>query len=110
LSSVNREYELEKQQYTSLAERHQSAVLAEDLERRRAGEQFTVLYPAYLPSSPSSPNILRLLLLSVLGGIVVAGGLAFGREYLDRSVYDARVLQNEFELPVLAEIPRIVTR
>ena len=51
LSSVNREYELEKQQYTSLAERHQSAVLAEDLERRRAGEQFTVLYPAYLPSS-----------------------------------------------------------
>jgi uncharacterized protein involved in exopolysaccharide biosynthesis len=110
LSSVNREYELEKQQYTSLAERHQSAVLAEDLERRRAGEQFTVLYPAYLPSSPSSPNILRLLLLSVLGGIVVAGGLAFGREYLDRSVYDARVLQNEFELPVLAEIPRIVAR
>jgi polysaccharide chain length determinant protein (PEP-CTERM system associated) len=110
LSSINREYELEKQQYTSLSERHQSALLAEDLERRRAGEQFAVLYPAYLPSSPSSPNIPRLLLLSILGSAVIAGGLAFGREYLDRSVYDARVLQNEFELPVLAEIPRIVAR
>jgi capsular polysaccharide biosynthesis protein len=49
-------------------------------------------------------------MLSVLGGFVVAGALAFGREYLDRSVYDARALQNEFELPVLAEIPRIGAR
>ena len=29
------------------------------------------------------------------------------REYLDRSVHDARGLRDEFELPVLAEIPRI---
>ena len=110
LASLNREYELEKQQYTSLSERHQASVLAEDLERRRAGEQFSVLYPAYLPSSPSSPNVPRLLLLSVLAGVVLSGGLAFGREYLDRSVYDARALQSEFELPVLAEIPRIAAR
>jgi polysaccharide chain length determinant protein (PEP-CTERM system associated) len=110
LSSVNREYDLEKQQYNSLAERHQAALLAEDLERRRAGEQFTVLYPAYLPTSPSSPNIPRVLLLSVLMGVVVAGALAFGREYLDRAVYDPRALSSEFELPVLVEIPRIAAR
>jgi polysaccharide chain length determinant protein (PEP-CTERM system associated) len=110
LSSITREYELEKQQYTSLSERHQAAVLAEDLERRRAGEQFAVLYPAFLPTAPSSPNVPRVLLLSVLGGIVAAGALAFGREYLDRSVYDAGALQAEFELPVLAEIPRIAVR
>ena len=36
-----------------------------------------------------------------------SSGLAFGREYLDRSVHDARGLRDEFELPVLAEIPRI---
>jgi len=110
LSSVNREYELEKQQYTSLSERHQSAVLAEDLERRRAGEQFAVLYPAFRPSQPSSPDVPRVLLLSLLVGVAVAGVLAFGREYLDRSVYDVRALQDEFELPVLAEIPRIAAR
>ena len=110
LSSVNREYDFEKQQYTSLAERHQSAVLAEDLERRRAGEQFTVLYPAFRPTRPSSPNVPRVLLLSVFAGIALAGLLALGREYLDRSVYDSRALQQEFELPVLAEIPRIAER
>lgn len=107
LSSLNREYELEKQQYNSLAERHQAALLAEDLERRRAGEQFAVLYPAGRPSQPSSPDVPRVMLLSLLGGIVVGAALAFGREYLDRSVHDARSLQSEFELPVLAEIPHI---
>jgi len=107
LGSLNREYELEKQQYNSLAERHQASLLAEDLERRRAGEQFAVLYPANRPSRPSSPNVPRVMLLSLLGGVVVGAALAFGREYLDRSVHDARALQTEFELPVLAEIPHI---
>jgi len=109
LLSLNREYELEKQQYNSLAERHQSAVLAEDLERRRAGEQFAILYPAYRPSTPSSPNVPRLMLIATLGGIVLGGMLAFAREYMDRSVHDARALQSQFELPVLAEIPHIAT-
>ena len=53
---------------------------------------------------------LVVLLLSTLAGLIVAAALAFGREYLDRSIYDSRTLQNEFELPVLAEIPRIATR
>lgn len=110
LGSINREYELEKQQYNGLSERHQAAVLAEDLERRRAGEQFAVLYPAFLPSQPSSPDVPRVLLLATLAGVIAAAAMTFGREYLDRSIYDARTLQNEFELPVLAEIPRIATR
>jgi polysaccharide chain length determinant protein (PEP-CTERM system associated) len=107
LSSLNREYELEKQQYNALAERHQSSLIVEDLERRRAGEQFAVLYPAGLPSKPDSPDVPRLLLFAIALGVVAGGVLAVGREYLDRSVYDARTLQSEYELPVLAEIPRI---
>jgi polysaccharide biosynthesis transport protein len=110
LSSVTREYELEKQQYNGLSERHQSAVLSEDLERRRAGEQFAVLYPAFLPSQPSSPDVPRVLLLAGLLGVLLGAVLVVGREYLDRSVHDVRALQSEFEIPVLAEIPRIATR
>ena len=110
MSTLTREYELEKEQYKQMAERHQTATVNEDLERRRAGEQFTVLYTAHRPSKPESPDVLRLMIVALLMGVVAGGVLAFAREYLDRSVYDARALQTEFNLPVLAEIPRIATR
>ena len=86
-------------------------MLAEDLERRRAGEQFAVLYPgvpavaAELARRASRAAARR----APYGHRRWAAVLAFGREYLDRSVYDVRALQSEFELPVLAEIPRIAS-
>ena len=108
LTSLQREYELEKANYASLMGRHKEAVLAEALERTRGNEQFAILYPAALPFRPASPNQVRLMLIATLGGLFLGAGLAVGREYLDRSVHDARALQQEFELPVLGEIPRIV--
>jgi uncharacterized protein involved in exopolysaccharide biosynthesis len=110
LSSLTREYDLEKQQYNALAERHQAALIAEDLERRRAGAQFAVLYPAFLPTEPDSPKVFRLMVLAVLAGVALGVALALGREYVDRSVHDARALEQAFDVPVLAEIPRIAAR
>jgi uncharacterized protein involved in exopolysaccharide biosynthesis len=66
-----------------------------------------VLNAASLPHDPESPNALRLLLLSVVLGIGLGGAAAIAREYFDRSVHDVRALQNEFDVPVLAEISRI---
>jgi capsular polysaccharide biosynthesis protein len=50
---------------------------------------------------------LRVMLISIVAGICLGAALTLGREYLDRSVHDVRALRDEFELPVLAEIPRI---
>ena len=66
-----------------------------------------MLYGAYLPDSPESPNRLRIMLMAIAAGLVLGLGMAFAREFLDRSVRDARVLQDDFDVPVLAEIPRI---
>jgi polysaccharide biosynthesis transport protein len=107
LTAVTRELEFAKDQYQRLAERHQNAKLAEDLERQRAGEQFTILYPASLPAAPSKPNVPMVLAFSLVGGVAVGGALAAARELFDRSVYDARAIQHEFNCPVLAEIPRL---
>jgi capsular polysaccharide biosynthesis protein len=46
------------------------------------------------------------MVVALLLGACLGGGLALGREYLDRSVHDARAL-NDLDLPVLGEIPRI---
>jgi polysaccharide chain length determinant protein (PEP-CTERM system associated) len=107
LASLQREYDLEKQQYTALSEKLQAAQLAENLERRQGGEQFKVIHAAYLPGAPESPNVPRLLLMAVGLGLCLGAASALGREYFDRSVHDVRGLQSEFEVPVLGEISTI---
>ena len=66
-----------------------------------------MLNPAFLPDRPDSPDLLKLMLLALAIGLVLGRAAVVGREFLDRSVHDARALQNEFEVPVLGEIPRI---
>lgn len=106
IATLQREYDLEKQQYAELTSRLRSAEMNESLERNRGGEKFTVLARAPFPSTPSSPNTQRLMIVALLLGLCAGGGLALGREYLDRSIHDTRAL-NDLELPVLGEIPRI---
>ena len=105
--SLQREYDLERGTYSDLSDKKQTALLDEELQRKQGGEQFAVLVPAGLPAEPFKPKPMRVMLMAIAAGLVLGGGLAFGREYLDRSVHDARGLRDEFELPVLAEIPRI---
>jgi polysaccharide chain length determinant protein (PEP-CTERM system associated) len=107
LTSVQRDYDLEKQQYSELSAKLRAATLAESVERNRTGEQFSVLYAATYPAEPSKPIPLRVMLLAIVGGLCVGGGLMLGREYLDRSVHDVRELRDELDLAVLGEVKRI---
>jgi polysaccharide biosynthesis transport protein len=107
LNSVQREYDLEKQQYSDLSAKLRAASIAENVERNRTGEQFSVLYPAAYPTEPSKPIPLRVMLLAVACGLCVGGALMLGREYLDRSVHDIRELRDELDLLVLGEVNRI---
>ncbi len=106
LASLVREHELEKRRYEDLSSKHQNALMAEELARKQGGERFSVLYPATLPGAPEKPNIIRLLIMSVGLGFALGAGLVVLREFMDRSVHDARGL-TEFDIPVLGEIPRI---
>ena len=106
IATLQREYDLEKHQYGELTSKLRDAEMSESLKRNRGGEQFAVLGRAPRPTAPSSPNTQRLMIFAVLLGLCAGGGLALGREYLDRSIHDTRAL-NDLELPVLGEIPRI---
>jgi uncharacterized protein involved in exopolysaccharide biosynthesis len=105
-TTLQREYELEKQQYAELNGRKRNSEIAEQMERSRGSEQFTVLARAGFPTEPDNPKPVRLWTIVLLVGCVIGGGLALGREYLDRSIHDSRAL-NDLDLPVLGEIPRI---
>jgi uncharacterized protein involved in exopolysaccharide biosynthesis len=107
LAPLEQAYELEKAQHQRLSERYQAAAMSESLETRQAGGQFAVLYPASKPTEPSRPNVPRVFAFCLIAGAVLGGALALTREYLDKSVHDARALQHEFEQVVLAEVPHL---
>jgi succinoglycan biosynthesis transport protein ExoP len=109
LATVQRDYDLEKDQYSQLSAKLHASTIAENVERNRSGEQFTILYPASYPTEPTKPVPWRVMLIAIAGGICLGGALGLGREYLDRSVHDFRELKDEFELPVLGEVTRIQT-
>ena len=107
LASVDRDVNLERDRYKDLKTKYDNARSAEDLARKQGGERFSVLYPAY-PGRPATPGQqIKLFLMTVALGFMLGAALVVGREFMDRSVHDARALQSEFEIPVLGEIPRI---
>jgi len=107
LATVQRDYELERVQYSELSTKLHASTIAENVERNRSGEQFTILYPASYPNEPTKPVPWRVMLLSIAAGVCLGGALSLGREYLDRSVHDVHELKDEFEVPVLGEVTHI---
>ena len=89
-------------------ERHAAALVQEQIARTRGGERFSVLNHAYVPQSPESPNRQRLLLMAVALGLALGAAPArsAASSSTDRFATPGQ-LQDEFEVPVLAEIPRI---
>jgi polysaccharide biosynthesis transport protein len=106
LAGVTREHESERQRYNDLKTKYDAALLQGDITRQQGGERFSVLYSASRPEL-ASMDPLRMLLLAFGAGMVLGAVMLVGREFLDRSVHDARSLQSEFEIPVLGEIPTI---
>ena len=109
LASMHARVELEKTRYTRSEAHVPAGAKAEDLARKQGGERFSVLYPATC-RRPSKPRSAALMAIAIVPGLVLGAAAAVGREFMDRSVHDARALQSEFEVPVLGEIPRIPAR
>ncbi len=104
LATIERDYNLEKQTYNDLSSKQRAASMAANVERNRSGERFDVLDAATLPLTPLKPIPLRVMLGSIVAGIILGAGLTLLREYFDGSVHDERELREELELPILGSI------
>jgi uncharacterized protein involved in exopolysaccharide biosynthesis len=107
MASLMREHHSTKESYERLLKKSQDAQQAENLEKRQKGEQFRVIDPARVPEKPFSPDVPKILLISLLAGLGGGVGLAFIREQMDRSFHDAGDVEIALGLKVLATIPRI---
>lgn len=109
LLSLNRDYENIQATYESLLNRKLEADIAVNMERRQKGEQFRVIDPARLPERPIEPDLRKLFLLVVALGVGLGAGIAVLLEFAKPTYRKADEIQDEYELPVLASIPVLLT-
>ena len=107
MASLLREYESTKVDYETLLKKSQGAQQAENLEKRQKGEQFKIIDPARVPEEPFSPDVPKILLISLFAGLAGGMALAFIREQMDRSFHDAADVELSLGIKVLATIPKI---
>jgi polysaccharide chain length determinant protein (PEP-CTERM system associated) len=110
LAELTRDYETLQKMYASLLGKSQESKIAANLERRQIGEQLKVLDPARTPERPFSPNRPLINFAGALGGLFFGLALAGFLEYRDSSFRTHDEVATVLSLPVLAQIPLIVTR
>jgi len=109
LQKLTRDYAAIKELYASLSKRYEEAQLAETLERQKGG-QFRILDPAIPPNEPVGPNRIRLILMGLILCLTIAAGAVVLAEQMDTSFHRVDEFWVFTNLPVLASVPRIVTR
>lgn len=107
LVAVQREYNLAQQQYNDATARLTTASLSENVARNHDTERFSLMYPASLPTEPISPVPLRVMLISLVAGVIAGVGLALVREFLDPAIHSTRDLGDEVDVPVLGEVAHV---
>jgi capsular polysaccharide biosynthesis protein len=70
-------------------------------------ERIVILTAATVPTAPASPNVLFNLVLAVVLGVTLNVALALLVDALRQPLPDADGIEREFDLPVIAQIPRL---
>ena len=107
---LSRDYKTMKELYNALLQRYQEAQVAESMEHGQKGDQFRLLDQAIPSTRPAAPSRLRLIFIGLILSIGLAGGAVKLIEHRDTSFHMLKELQAFTKVPVLARIPRIVTK
>lgn len=109
LKDTSRDYATTVDLYDSLMKRYEDALLSENMETRKSGEQFRILDAALTPTAPAAPDRVQLLLLALGFSIALAAAAVLLAEKLDSSFHSLDDLRAFTAVPVLGTIPPIVT-
>ncbi|MES1245319.1 MAG: GNVR domain-containing protein [Acidobacteriota bacterium] len=108
LLSLTRDYDNIQKSYDSLLAKRIDASLAQNLEKSRQSEQFTILEKAIPPADPYWPNPVLLLAIGLAGGALAGVIAAFLRDRTDSTFSESDALQHAFPgVAVLAAIPQL---
>ena len=108
LLSLRRDYQNIQTNYDSLLARKLESELAVNMERKQKGEQFRILDPAQISTTPIEPDMRKLFLIYIGIGLGIGAGLIYIFEFLSTSFKNPDEIEVELDLPVLGTIPHII--
>lgn len=102
-----RDLDSSRARFRELRDKQMQAQVAEQLERGRKAERFTLIEPPIFPEKPYRPNRTVILMMGAL--LALAGGVAAAalREAIDQTVHSARDVIRVMQVPMLAVLPAL---
>lgn len=101
--ALEREVQSNKTIYESLLQRSKETEVAGGIK----SGSIQVVDHASIPLVPFAPNIPRNIMLAILVGLIGAVGIAFAREFFDRTVKTPEEIREKMRLPVLGAVLRL---
>jgi uncharacterized protein involved in exopolysaccharide biosynthesis len=104
-----RDMESSRGRFRELRDKQMQAQVAEQLERGRKAERFTLIEPPIFPEKPYRPNRMLIVMLGLVLAVAGSVGVALLREAIDQTVHSPRDVMRVLQAPVLAVLPAIAS-
>lgn len=104
---IVRDMDSSRMRFRELRDKQMQAQVAEQLERDRKAERFTLIEPPIFPEKPVRPNRLLILVIGLVLALAAGVGAAAMRESFDRAVHGQRDVVRVLQVPVLAVLPAL---
>ncbi|MEI7465356.1 MAG: GNVR domain-containing protein [Burkholderiales bacterium] len=102
-----RDLDSSRARFRELRDKQMQAQVAEQLERGRKAERFTLIEPPIFPEKPFRPNRTLILMMGVVLALAGGIGAAALRETIDQTVHSARDVIRVMQVPMLAVLPAL---
>ncbi|QCF26301.1 XrtA system polysaccharide chain length determinant [Hydrocarboniclastica marina] len=109
LADLTRNMEVNRSIYNDLLRRRERARLSVNLDREAQGVTYQVQESPRYPTKPSGIQFEQFASAGLLLGLLAPFGLAAGLLQVDPRVRSRQVLQENYSIPVLGEIPQVIT-
>lgn len=109
LSQLNRDYQVNKENYEKLLERRESAKLSNNMGDTTELMTFKIIDPPTAPQSPTGPDRLKLFSLVFIAALASGFGIAFVMSQVRPAFHSKGDLREITGLPVLGEVSKIWT-
>lgn len=107
LKELTRNYQSALDFYNDLLKKRDNSEMAKDLVHQQEGEQFRVLDPPSLPTTPSFPKITHFAGGGLGGGMVLALVILYLLMATDKTLHTEKEVETYLQLPVLASVPAL---